>query len=328
MPKIQENESIKSLRKIAQKLGLGKALLQIHQLRALTLKGAFKLNLAKSRYLKKILTAKPIPAGEGAIEVHMLLHHKRIYEGLWALYSFAYFCDKPCRIVVHNDGSLTNIDLGLLNQLLPQCQVIDRETANSVVLNYFHQAGLIKCAQFREKLIFALKLFDPFFFSKNRAFILLDSDVLFFSRPQELLDGIEANENPADLTNLYSVDNSYRYSLQSTELATLLGKDCIERFNPGVLRAYQGTLDFMRIEQYLQCKDFWNEDGTANYYAELTLWAMELTRSNALPLPNTYAICPDPKSPNVVSGHYCGGGYWASLFYTRGLPCLASSFLD
>ncbi|BAZ47940.1 hypothetical protein NIES4103_05450 [Nostoc sp. NIES-4103] len=325
---MSENQLIKLLRTSARRLKLGKAVLKLHHLRALTIPGAIKMQIAKRRYLTSILNAKPIPAGEGAIEVHMLLHHKRIYEGLWALYSFAYFCDQPCRIVVHNDGSLTNLDLEKLNKVFPQCQIIDRETADSVVVSYFNSKGLIKCAEFRQKLIFALKLFDPFFFTKNNSFILLDSDVLFFSYPKKLIEEITANTYPDELTNLYSTDNSYRYCLQSTDLANLLGKDCIEKFNPGVVRSRQDTLDFERIERYLQHPDFWNADGTGNYYAELTLWAMELTKSNTVPLPDTYAICPSTDEPDLVAGHYCGGGYWASLFYHRGLPRLAATFFS
>ncbi|MDZ8188208.1 MAG: hypothetical protein RMX96_25560 [Nostoc sp. ChiSLP02] len=324
---MSENQLIKLLQTNVRKLKLGKALLKIHQLRALTIPGAIKMNLAKRYYLTNILNAKPISAGEGAIEVHMLLHHKRIYEGLWSLYSFAYFCAQPCRIVVHNDGSLTNLDLEILNKVFPQCQIIDRETADSVVISYFTSRGLIKCAQFRQQLIFALKLFDPFFFSKNNFFILLDSDVLFFSHPKELIAGMKATAYPSEVTNLYSPDNGYRYCLQSTELANLLGKDCIEKFNPGVVRSRKDTLDFERIERYLQHPHFWNADGTGNYYAELTLWAMELSKSNTVALPDTYAICPSTDEPGLVAGHYCGGGYWASLFYSRGLPRLATTFL-
>jgi hypothetical protein len=322
-----KTDLVNFIRKKTRQLGIGKALLRIDQLRSLTIQEAIKVSLAKHRYLTSILKAKPIPAGEGTIEVHMLLHHKRIYEGLWSLYSFAYFCNQPCRIVVHNDGSLTETDISLLNQLFPQFQLIDRQKSDSVVLSYFHREGLKQCARLRQNLIFALKLFDPFFFLTNNYFILLDSDVLFFSPPQELIADIQNHEYTSDFTNLYSTDNGYRYCLDSTNLANLLGKNCIKKFNPGILGAHQSTLNFQRIEEYLQNPFFWNGDGTGNYYAELTLWAMELTKSNALPLPNTYAICPSTNEPDLVAGHYCGGGYWSSFFYTRGLPRLTSSFL-
>ncbi|MBW4646746.1 MAG: hypothetical protein KME23_27795 [Goleter apudmare HA4340-LM2] len=316
----------KFIRDTTRQLGIGKALLRIHQLRYLTIEEALKVSLAKRRYLTNILNAKPIPSGLGAIEVHMLLHHKRIYEGLWALYSFAYFCAQPCRIVVHNDGSLSNFDVKLLNQLFPQCQVIDRKMADSVVENYLRSEGLFKCLRIRQKVVHVLKLFDPCFFSTNNFFISLDSDVLFFSRPQELINGIESVDDIFHFPNLYSQDVCDAYSLKELDLVNLLQKDPIKRLNAGVLRVNRGSIDFKKIEEYLKHPDFYHEDGRADYYTEQTLWAMEFTRLNALPLPNTYAICPSTDEPNLVSGHFCGGGYWASLLYTRGLPRLAETF--
>ncbi|MDZ8055071.1 MAG: hypothetical protein RMX68_005320 [Aulosira sp. ZfuVER01] len=154
--------------------------------------------------------------------------------------------------------------------------------------------------------------------------------MLFFAHPQELIDGMGTDENMPEFTNLYSVDVGTRstYSLQEPELANLLGKNCIEKLNAGVLRVRRDNIDFQRIEQYLQHPHFWNPDGTPDYYTEQTLWAMEFSNSNSFSLPDTYAICPKTDEPKLVSGHYCGGGYWGSLFYARGLPVLAASFLN
>lgn len=323
---MSEHKLINLLQNSARRIGIGKALLQISQLKSLPIQEALKVNFAKHHYLTRILKAKPIPSGTGVIEVHMLLHHKRIYEGLWALYSFAYFCDQPCRIIVHNDGSLSNLDICLLNQLFPHCQVIAREEADSIIIGHLHEKGLTHCLKLRQKCIFALKLFDPCFFSKNNCFISLDSDVLFFSHPRKLIDQIDTINETTNFTNLYSTDVTDAYSLKSADLANLLGKKTIKRLNAGLLRVCQSSIDFKRIEKYLHHPDFYNQDGTVHYYAEQTLWAMELTISNALALPNTYAICPNTEEPELVSGHFCGGGYWASLFYTRGLPRLAQTF--
>ncbi|MDZ8055072.1 MAG: hypothetical protein RMX68_005315 [Aulosira sp. ZfuVER01] len=162
---IVDNKSLlKVLRNAACQVGLGKAIAQIRLLKSLTVKGAIEMSLAKRRYLTRITKVRPISAGEGTIEVHMLLHHKRIYEGLWALYSFAYFCDQPCRIVVHSDGSLTDVDVTLLKNLFLQCQVIDRQKSDSVVSSYFRNQGMLKCEQLRQQYVHVMKLFDPFFF--------------------------------------------------------------------------------------------------------------------------------------------------------------------
>lgn len=316
------------LRRVLREVGIGRLYSRFRQLQKHSVRSALNLYIMRRRYLRRILDATPVPVGTGDIEVHMLLNHQRIYEGMWTLYSFIHFAQKECHIIVHDDGTLTPLDIEKLNKLFPGCKVISRSTADVIVLGYFKQHGLQRCLRLRQSLIFTLKLFDPFFFQNSRHFILLDSDVLFFAPPHEVVADFESSDQNMQLVDLYSLDNGYRYSLEPQELRVLLGKKCIERFNPGLLRASHNTVDFQRIEGFLQHPGFWTPDGGGDYYAELTLWAMEMTLSGAVPLPSTYAICsPNVGDSDVIFGHYCGGGYWADLYYTRGLPFLASHLL-
>jgi hypothetical protein len=293
-------------------------LVRMHALRALTLPGAITLVHDRPRYLRRILEADPIEAGAGPLEVHMLLHHERILEGIWALYSLAHFAEPALQIVVHSDGSLTASDASALRRVLPGTTVISRAESDGRVETRLRDLGLEACLRFRRELIFALKLFDPFFYGDHSAFVLLDSDVLFFQPPGELFDLPEANR--------YSPDNGYRYCLSPAVLREILGTECIQAFNPGVVRVSRGVLDLQKVEHYLQRPEFWGSGSRPHYYAELTLWAMLLTTAGARPLPATYTIAPELNGTIPVSGHFCGGGFPATWFYSRGLPRLATEF--
>jgi hypothetical protein len=312
------------LRQTARSIGVGPALLKVHALRALTLRGAITLLRAKPRVLPRILDAPPIAAREGDVEVHMLLHHQRIMEGIWALYSFAHFAQVPCQIFVHSDGSLTNADVARIDKVLPGVHVISRQEADERVACRLRERGLWQSLRFRDSLIFALKLFDPFLFGDRSTFFLLDSDVLFFRRPNELLDDLDEDSSGSGRPSLYSPDNGIRYCLDPETLRALLGKDCIPLFNPGVVRTNRSVLDLERIEHYLQRHEFWGAGSRPHYYAELTLWAMLLAVAGARQLPPSYAITPPLDGPIPATGHFCGGGYPATWFYSRGLPRLAS----
>jgi hypothetical protein len=293
-------------------------LLKLHALRAVTLRGAVTIARARTQLLPRILSAPPIPVRDGPLEVHMLLHHQRILEGIWALYSFAHFSRVGCQILVHSDGSLTDTDARHLQQVLPGVRMISRQEADQVVEPHLHELGLSRSIRFRRELVFGLKLFDPFFFGEQASFFLLDSDVLFFRRPAELL-----SEEP---TSLYSPDNGFRYCLGPEVMQALLGGPCIAGFNPGVVRTRRTVLDLAFVEQCLERQEFWGSGTRPHYYAELTLWAMQLTIAGARPLPASYAITPPLDGPIPVSGHYCGGGYPATWFYSQGLPRLAREF--
>jgi hypothetical protein len=314
-----------SLRLTARRLGLGRALVKVHALRALTPRGALELLQTKPRVLARILNAPPIPAKNGSLELHMLLHHQRILEGIWALYSFAFFARPPCQIIVHSDGTLTTHDVARLHRVLPEAHVIAHDEANVLVESRLRDMGLERLLRFRRSLVFALKLIDPFFYGQHQTLFLLDSDVLFFRRPVELLDGL-GDGQLRELPNLYSPDNGERYCLSSETLEHLLEKPCIPFFNPGVIRTDRSVLDVRRVEYYLQRPEFWSSDTRPHYYGELTLWAMLLTRAGAHRLPPTYAITPPLDGALPMSGHYCGGGYPATWFYTRALPRLARQF--
>ncbi|MDQ6670033.1 MAG: hypothetical protein M3069_04690 [Chloroflexota bacterium] len=313
------------VRRTARWLGVGRALLKVRGLHALTVRGAVSVARGKTHVLPRILRARPIPTGDGPVEVHMLLHHQRILEGIWALYSFAYFSQVKCQIFVHSDGSLTDADAGRLQRVLPGVQVISRTESDQRVEHRLRELGLARSLQFRDSLVFALKLFDPFFFGDHSSFILLDSDVLFFRRPAEVLPAL-ADPSCDDAISLYSPDNGFRYCLSAETLQAILGQPCIASFNPGVVRARRAVLDLPFVEQCLQRAEFWGSGTRPHYYAELTLWAMQLTTAGARSLPPTYAITPPLDGPPPVSGHYCGGGYPATWFYSRGLPQLAREF--
>jgi hypothetical protein len=312
------------VRRTARRLGVGRALVRLHALRALTLSGAIAILRGRS-YLPRILDAPPIPTRPGPLEVHMLLHHERILEGIWALYSFAYFSQVPCQILVHSDGSLTSSDAARLHMVLPGSRIIPRADADQRIVSRLEELGLPTSIRFRSKLVFALKLFDPFFFGEHSSFVLLDSDVLFFRTPNELVEDVVESGDSAPVS-LYSPDNGYRYCLSPELLSELLGQACITDFNPGVVRASRSVLDLPSIERYLQRPEFWGSSSRPHYYGELTLWAMQLTKAGARQLPASYAITPPLDRAIPTSGHFCGGGYPATWFYSRGLPRLAKEF--
>ncbi|NBX76620.1 MAG: hypothetical protein EBQ92_08700 [Proteobacteria bacterium] len=268
---------------------------------------------SQRRLLPLIRSAPPIDATKGH-EVHLLLEHKRILEGCWGLYSLLYFSPQPLTPVIHSDGTLTDTDSQLLRKLFPGCRVIHREEADRAVNAYLDSKGLSLCRKLRDTLIFGLKLFDPVLLSNADRFIVMDSDVLFFSPPVELLTSLSP-----DLPLRYSKDNNRSTLFDARESKELTGLTCMEDFNPGVFTVSRSKFNFQRIEKHLSSPRFWNKDGTGHYFAELTAWSIELSFALAQSLPSAYAICADPPAQHI-SGHYCGSPFWKAQYYTTALP--------
>ncbi len=257
----------------------------------------------------------------------MLLGQSRILEALWALVSLSHFSKAAFKPIIHDDGSLTAGNVELLAQKFPNVRVIGKAEADSVVERHFTERGLERCRRYRRSFILARKVFDPVLFAEADSYVVLDSDVLFFSEPSDLMHRDDESSERSSPSR-YSVDNGYRYSLPPEELSLLIGMPTVDALNSGVMRLNKADLDFGQMEDYLAHPGLWRADGRPDYYSEMTLFALELTRARALPLPLSYRIAPGiPLDGEVVAGHYCGGITSAHIYYSRALPLLHTSLI-
>ena len=308
-------------RKAARHTGIGRALLRVNDFRATGIQASLKKAYAKHVLLPRIFKAHPMPSSSG-LEVHMLLNHPRVSEGAWCLYSFAHFLAKPCRFIVHSDGSLDERDIKSLKLLFPGLRIVTRSEADTRVLDEFVRRRLHKCAKLRQNYVHSLKLFDSYFYSESAYFVTLDSDILTYRPPQLIADLAHRGQC------FFSEDNDYRVCVSRLEFEQLAGSSLSANCNCGLLGVAKPVVDLDIIERWLENSNFW-PNNKASYYAEQTIWSLLMARTRAECLGRGYDICsPFPESEDTISGHYCGGGYWSTLFYWRGLPFLARRFAE
>jgi hypothetical protein len=310
-------------RKIARRMGLGKLKLRLTTAFSGDIRAKIEAYQKRKMLLPRILNAKPIAAGHGNIELRMLLHKARFLEGAWALYSFLRFACIPIRVVVHSDGSLDTGSADMLRRIFVGCTVLDRATADLQVLERLNKNGLDLCAELRKRLILALKLLDFYCLGEASTYIVLDSDVLTFQHPQEL---VEAKSLGATTPHIFSQDNNDQsYPLPADVLQGRAKTVVLKRLNSGLLRIERSGLDLHDIEDCLRETNLLTDPQSILRYVEQGVYACCLARHGAVGLhPDRYTICGDPRE--VVTGHYCGGGYWASRFYREGVPYLVHKF--
>lgn len=317
------------LHRTARRLGVGSALLRCRHLYTMGPRGAISVAVSRRWALPRIMSMAPIAVGEdGEFEVHMLVQSSRVLEGLWALYSLLHSVESRFYVVIHDDGTLEPTDLEALSRVFPGIRVIARAESDVAARRNFMRHSLSRCAGLRASHPLALKLFDPTLFARDESFILLDSDVLFFSAPVELLD-TTTQEAGSRLLPRYNVDATEAYALPRTDIEHILGRPPLPRVNAGLLRAPR--LSFERIESYLAHPGLRAASSRApldlpGWYVEQTLHAMELTVADARPLPPEYAIAPrNLDAPGLVTGHYCGGSRNQVIYHTRAVPRVATT---
>jgi len=259
-----------------------------------------------------IRETKRICHPEAEFSIHMVTCHKHVDMALWSLKSFSYYAGESPHIMIHDDGTLTAHDKELLRSHLDRCTVIDKAEADKTMNEALRDYP--RCRQMRAKSAFycALKLFDPSVYSPTDVIILLDSDILFFQHPSELLNYARRG-NPC-----FNSDYQDAYALPIEELRRSLNVNVFSKVNAGLVVLRRADYDLNFMERYFTC--FSSPIRDVNRH-EQTLHALLLSRSEAHRLSNVYQVSRQRISAATVSHHFVNDGS-RPHFYTRGTRAL------
>jgi len=132
-----------------------------------------------------IQKTSPITVNPNAsTSIHTIVPHRYLNAYLLAIKSFLRFYS-DIAVYVHDDGSLTPIDITIIKKHIDQVIILKRNEADSYFDDKVNDAFLSKV---RKSYTSYLKLFDPAFRSNSQRIILLDTDTLFIKRPDLIID--------------------------------------------------------------------------------------------------------------------------------------------
>ena len=157
------------------------------------------LTYLQNRFLtgSKILKSKSIFSSKEqsttGYSVHFLCGHRDLKMLLWSLMSWYKVVPESGKVYIHDDGSLNDHDKKDLKNLFPTAEVVDYNQISRQILNRL-SSQFPKAHHYRKlstsdrRYIYNLKLIDPFFVGDEKVKLILDSDLLWFKKPNELLD--------------------------------------------------------------------------------------------------------------------------------------------
>ncbi len=272
----------------------------------------------------KIRQASPIHTGRGdRIDenvplVYCLCGTRSITEALWSLSSFYRFAKVGWPLTIHGDGSLTAADVATLKRHFPNACIIRRADADRVMQPILEKYP--HCRALRKKHVFGLRLMDSEELSVARSRINIDTDVLFFRKPTELLEAALAHNEP----NVFNRENNAEgYALKGEALNEFTGRPVPPEINAGLSVLRKGTFPLADLEELLAdgAKD-WD-----SYLQEQTLTAVCSVRQAGARgvrfLGERYQCNSDPQLvKTAVARHY----YILArrLYYTQGLRKLVA----
>ena len=281
------------------------------------------LLLERYWHRKRILKAKPIECPKDAVlEVHVQVCHRDWLNGIWTIMSFAYFARQPFRLVMLQDGTVPECAWDHFKQLFPGVVIADRESLRPEVEKRLGAVSptIVKMWESGEYCTLP-KVVDSWILAKNKTIVTLDSDVLFFDCPKELLDPSLVEDQIA-IYNYINYDGGSRnthYSHDAEELEHGTGISLPYDFIIGLGRVNLEYFDWELCEKVLAN---YPPKGPVKHFtidqSIMGLWASVHGFSHLDK--NRYSVTPVKTLDGVMGRHYISKT--RDLMYVEGMRTL------
>lgn len=247
------------------------------------------------------------------VPVVLVLGRDHLTMAAWMLASWTIATGRNWRIYFHDDGTLPNETREQFARLRLSVTVISRNEANTEMAARL--SALPRCRSYREGVPLGLKIFDVPEIQSAPRLLLIDPDVLFFRRPDEILTWCD---RPQDFSCWFNVDVAEASNVPAAEAHARLGLELWPRVNSGLCLLTRSAIDLDFCEKVLEQTSireghFWR--------VEQTLFAICASRyEKGGLLPETYEVSLDAfRRSAAIARHYVGAvrhRFWAEGVWT------------
>ena len=295
---------------LASKLGLGRLWLKLYhrpvgRFRALLRQGgpwAMRETERQRREMEAaaaVLPSLPVPAADTPLVFHLLTGRRFWYQTAFCLHSLARTTGEPIRAEIYDDGTIDREIAGRLTRLGPAVRIHDQA---SILARLDRHLPSARFPVLRERWVNypnIRKLTDVHAGGTGWK-LVIDSDLLFFRRPEVLLRWLRAPDRP-----LHAVDCMESYGYSRPLLEQLAGAPIPPLVNVGLCGLRSDGLDWQELEAW--CAELIARERT-NYYLEQALVAMLAARQGCAVAPaGDYVTLPDRaevQTPTAIMHHY------------------------
>jgi len=272
-----------------------------------------RTKMAISRYRPNVILATSPQAcdPDSPLKVWLLTGRRDMLMALWALKSLIWSSHRKWDIWIADDGTLDASSRGLLKDHLHGAHIL--ESGDMTIATMAGLEGYPKCRALRNEFIFARKLFDPYFMVPSGRYLVMDSDILFFSNPCEIVDALS---EPQNQPNYFCRQAGVLSLFTPTEAEALIHREVMKDCNSGVSIINKESIDLSLMERAL------SETGALfrwRHILEQSLYALLSSRYGYRFLPSAYQVhMGDAKAPdNVICTHYVAT--MRDQFYAQGV---------
>lgn len=242
-----------------------------------------------------------LPAAAGQpLELHLLTGRRFWYQTAFCLWSLARHAGRPLAPVIYDDGTLTAEFQAPLARLFPAIRFVAQA---DIIARLDAHLPAARFPVLRERWLNypnIRKLTEPHLASTGWK-LVLDSDLLFFHRPDFLLAWLAAPDRP-----LHAVDCEESYGYSRALLERLAGAPLPPLVNVGLCGLRSESINWTELEAW--CAELIAREKTS-YYLEQALVAQLVARTQpcAVAPAADYLTLPEPpeaRDCRAVMHHY------------------------
>jgi len=270
---------------------------------------------------RKLISIDNLPYCE--VSIHMLSGASKIDESMVSYRSFCIHTGRRYPLFLHDDGTFQDTDLPKLRKLIPEVTFLSKKKSDAEI------SALLKeypeSQKFRKESLWFVKLFDFFRYAPRERFIILDNDIICYSRLNEIEDWIENSKQEM----LFQSERGISCAFSEKDLADFPFPLTHKYLNAGFGFVHKKAIDLVFCEEFLKyCRSNIKKARKVHLMEQMT-WAF-LTEKSGIPtrlLPFSYEISNDIfKSKGSKMRHYTGFTKH-DIMYIEALMALPSLFV-
>jgi hypothetical protein len=245
------------------------------------------------------LSPAPVISSGPVHEFHLLTGKQHYKMSIFVLYSLIHTARANIRPIIHDDGSIDQQVVDDISRVIPNAVFVLSEEIQDCLASFLPESRFPVLRKQRLHFKLMRKLTDVHAWKPGWN-VFLDSDMLFFRRPDWLLDWQVRPTMPICMEDCM---NSYGYSPET--LSNVLSAPMPNHVNTGICGLNGTDMDWDRIEYW--CKALLEKEGL-NHFLEQALTAMWLSGRPYSVAPSAdYIVYPkgvEARHPTAVMLHY------------------------
>ncbi len=257
----------------------------------------------KYRFFGNRILAK-LPKSEGQsiqdFSVHILCQEGDAEMVEWSIRSFIKFSGLCPQIIIHDDGTLTDQSVHQLESRLNNVKVLRKNKALEMLESHPDFIGKIKEFSKRGHKVM-IQLIDIYFLSATSKVMLLDGDVLFFKKPDEILDFISGKSAYNALVSRQYGTYDLRVDEYYSEKYKIIEREA-GYMNPGIILFNKSSVTLEMFKEFFEHTKRQPDD----YFLPMSGWGCLLSQVNSKFLSENRYIMKGRPNEDTIAKHFTG----------------------